>query len=521
MGDREAVRLIFHPGFSTAEKVTDVSGRGVGMDVVRTNIERLGGTVDVDSVPTKGTSIQITLPLTLAIIPSLIIRTRGEYYAVPQVNVLELVRVRVNEAHLHISRVKDAEVLRLRGELLPLVRLDRVLGMPAASEAAPESPVSVIVMETGPRRFGLVVDEIVDSEEIVVKPLGRHMKGCNCLAGATILGDGRVALILDAAGIAAADLAEHQDLGPNIENEAPSGQVIPQDVQELLLFSVEPDDRFAVPMSLVQRLERVSSADIKMVGGRRLLQYRGSSLPLLRLEDHMVAQPLSDMERCFVIVFRAANREVGLLTPHLDDIRQISPEIDGQTYRAPGVSGSFVLNGATLRMIDLVELAELAYPEWFVGANDQQPLDSEGPLVLVAEDSTFFRKQVSDFMASKGFRVIGCEDGAVAWNYLTNETHDVQLVITDVEMPNMDGFELCRRLKSHATLGSLPVIALTSLASDADKERGREAGIDEYQVKMDRERVIEAVTTLLPRRKSKSPSHRAASANQSEPCLSV
>jgi two-component system chemotaxis sensor kinase CheA len=502
MGDREAVRLIFHPGFSTAEKVTDVSGRGVGMDVVRTNIEKLGGTVDVDSTPGQGTTMQITLPLTLAIIPSLIIRARNECFAVPQVNVLELVRIRPNDSQLAIARVKDAEVLRLRGELLPLVRLERLFDLDGGERTADDA-VSVIVIETGLRRYGVVVDEIVDSEEIVVKPLGRHVKSCNCLAGATILGDGRVALILDAAGIAArAQFSDGEQGDDALDHAARGSDAVGQDAQDLLLFSTTAEDRFAAPMSLVTRLERVPAENIKTIGGHRLLQYRGSSLPLLRLEDYVKSRPMAEAAYYFVIVFRAARREAGLLVPALDDIRQLAPEIDSETFRERGIVGSFVQNGATMRLVDLVALAELAHPEWFAEAEQEKPAQGEAPLLLIAEDSTFFRKQVCEFLTGQGYRVVGCEDGAVAWEYLSGQEHDVHLVITDIEMPNVNGFELCRRIKQDARLHVLPVIALTSLASDADMERGREAGIDDYQVKMDRERVIEAVKRLLPRPKS-------------------
>jgi two-component system chemotaxis sensor kinase CheA len=522
MGDREATRLIFHPGFSTAEKVTDVSGRGVGMDVVRTNIEKLGGTVDIDSTPGRGTTIQITLPLTLAIIPSLIIRSRDECFAVPQVNVLELVRIRNNDSQVEISRVKDAEVLRLRGELLPLVRLDRLFQMPPATERT-DSAVSVIVIESGPRRYGLVVDEIVDSEEIVVKPLGRHVKTCNCLAGATILGDGRVALILDAAGIAAR--AEFTDAQAH-EAEAQLGRQSKQsgshDLQELLLFSTGENERFALPMSLVSRLERVQAADIKDIGGRRLLQYQGSAMPLLQLENYIKASPMPELEGYFVIVFRAAKREAGLLVPVLDDIRQLAPEIDAQTFRERGVSGAFVINGETIRMIDVVDLVQVAHPEWFDDAKEQARTEGEAPLILIAEDSTFFRKQVCEFLTSNGFRVVGCEDGAKAWDLLTGPPHDVQLVITDIEMPNMNGFELCRRIKQHADFQRLPVIALTSLASEADVETGRQAGIDDYQVKMDREQVLEAVRRLLPKSKQTLPPMRSPLRKSAgTPCLSA
>jgi two-component system, chemotaxis family, sensor kinase CheA len=526
MGDRETVRLIFHPGFSTAEKITDVSGRGVGMDVVRTNIEKLGGTVDVESVPTKGTTIQITLPLTLAIIPSLIVGAGDECFVVPQVNVLELVRVRAGEVSEQITKVKDAEVVRLRGELLPIVRIDDVLKLPKVERTTTgPRPMSLVVIETGHRRYGLVVDKIVDSEEIVVKPLGRHIKGCTCLAGATILGDGNVALILDAAGIAAqANLATSQE---QVAQEEVDDRVhnahANTDAQDLLLFSTTPLDRFAIPMSLVSRIERVQTNNIKVVGGRRLLQYRGSSLPLVRLEDHVKTRPMTEAERYYVVVFRAAGREVGLLVAELDDIRQLALDIDSTTFRERGISGGFVLNETTMRLVDTVELARMAHPEWFEKIVAPTLEDDETPLtILIAEDSSFFRNQLTKFFEDQGFDVVGCEDGQLAWDYLTGEPHDIKLVITDIEMPNMNGFELCRHIKQHEELGKLPVIALTSLTSEADVKRGSDAGMDDYQVKLDREQIMLVVNRLLPQ-KAKKPRSRGRKpvVETAAPCVSV
>jgi two-component system chemotaxis sensor kinase CheA len=276
-------------------------------------------------------------------------------------------------------------------------------------------------------------------------------------------------------------------------------------------------------MSLVCRLERVEAADIKTIGGRRLLQYQGSAMPLLQLENYIQATPNPELESYFVIVFRAAKREAGLLVPVLDDIRQLAPEIDDQTFRERGVAGAFVINGETIRMIDVVDLAQLAYPEWFEDVKEQTRSEGgESPLILIAEDSTFFRKQVCEFLTTSGFRVVGCEDGAKAWDLLAGPPHDVQLVITDIEMPNMNGFELTRRIKQHAQLRQLPVIALTSLASEADVAQGRQAGIDDYQVKMDREQVLEAVHRLLPRSKQTLPPLRSASrSDAATPCLSA
>jgi two-component system, chemotaxis family, sensor kinase CheA len=528
MGDRETVRLIFHPGFSMAEKITDVSGRGVGMDVVRTNIEKLGGTVDIESVPTKGTTIQITLPLTLAIIPSLIVGAGDECFVVPQVNVLELVRVRAGEVNELITKVKDAEVVRLRGELLPIVRIDDVLKLSQSTKAEKTTgprPMSIVVIETGHRRYGLVVDKIVDSEEIVVKPLGRHIKSCTCLAGATILGDGNVALILDAAGIAVqANLATSQDKSKqeDIEDHTHRSKTN-TDAQDLLLFSTTPQDRFAVPMSLVLRIERVQTHNIKVIGGRRLLQYRGSGLPLLRLEDHVKTRPMTEAERYYVVVFRAAGREVGLLVAELDDIRQLALDIDSHTFREPGIAGGFVLNETTMRLIDTVELARMANPDWFEKAVAPTLDDDESPpTLLIAEDSSFFRNQLTKFFEDQGFEVVACEDGQLAWEYLSEEEHDVKLVVTDIEMPNMDGFQLCRKIKQHPELGRLPVVALTSLTSEADVKRGSDAGMDDYQVKLDREQIMLVVNRLLPQKPKKSRGRgRKATADADSQCVSV
>ena len=310
MSDRDIYRLIFAPGFSTAEKISDVSGRGVGMDVVRTNIERLGGTVEVESQLGAGSTIQVTLPLTLAIIPSLIVHSHSQRFAIPQVNIVELVRIRRNEVEQKIGRVKGAEVLRLRGSLLPLVRLSEAFGInnepkDDSEESTAGGALNIIVVETGQVRYGLIVDGLFDSEEIVVKPLGRHLKDCRCLSGATILGDGRVALILDVSGVAnqvdlssTSESSQAHDKGNDVTGEDQA------DTQSLLLFSNAEDEQFALPMSIVSRIERVRTDQIDSVGNQLVLQYRGASLPLLALEQQITAKPRANLERLFIVVFR-------------------------------------------------------------------------------------------------------------------------------------------------------------------------------------------------------------------------
>ncbi|TWT99214.1 Chemotaxis protein CheA [Botrimarina colliarenosi] len=497
MNDREALRLIFAPGFSTAAEVTDVSGRGVGMDVVRTNIAKLGGTVDVESEVGKGSNIVVTLPLTLAIIPSLIVQVGCDRFAIPQVNIAELVRVRDSERSTKLGRVKNAEVLRLRGQLLPLVRLREKLGCGPAEgpvQGNATGATNVIVVDTGQTRFGLVVEALHDSEEIVVKPLGRHYKNCRKLAGATILGDGHVALILDIAGIAGdLNLRSDEELREK-GADATTSAADKEDRQSMLFFKNNQVDNFAIPMDIIARIERVPVDQLDSVAGQEVLQYRDTTLPLMRLESCISASPGDFAESAYVVVYDVRGREVGLIAPELEDIREVPTVVDTVTFREPGVIGSLVTNEKTVRLLDLFELTQMSHPEWF-SADSEPELNEESlpPMILLAEDSGFFRTQVKKIFEEKGYRVADFEDGKLAWEDLDAENHSYDVIVTDIEMPNMNGFELCHRVKNDPRFSSIPVIALTSLAGSADVQHGMEVGIDDYQIKMDRDKLLTAV----------------------------
>ena len=515
MSEREAVRLIFHPGFSTAEAVTDVSGRGVGMDVVRSNIEKLGGTVDIETQIKVGTTIVVTLPLTLAIIPSLIIRSDSDRYAIPQVNIAELVRIAAEDEN-RIEQVTDKEVLRLRGSLLPLVRLNDALGQTSTesddnpTESSDPNVRHIVVVESGPLRYGMVVDDVCDSEEIVVKPLGRHLSECPCLSGATILGDGRVALILDVNGTA------HQSKLRTMDQETtglPSDDPATTDhdaKQTVLLFTNDPSEQFAVPMEIVARIERVRASDVISVGAQELLHYRGGSLPLLRLENLTDTLAGPEQEWIYVVVFEAGGHEVGVIASNLIDIREVNDAFDSTTFDDTGVIGSQVIDAQTTRLLDTIELARQARPDWFDSAgrgSSPIPCDPPSPVIqasdsattsdadqiLLAEDSSFFRRQVKKFLTDAGYTVIDCEDGREAWKTLNASPDSFKMILTDIEMPNMDGLELTRRIRSENQFADLPIIALTSLASQEDFQRGFDAGVTEYQVKLDRDELINAI----------------------------
>jgi len=503
MGDREALCLIFHPGLSMAAKVSDVSGRGVDMDVVRTNIAKLGGTVDVDSIVGAGTRISITLPLTLAIIPSLIVQSQNQRFAIPQVNIAELVRVRREEIEERIGHVKDAEVLRLRGDLLPLLRLEHALkdeedqaksSEEQEAEQLVREAIKIIVLETGQQRFGVIVDGLHDSEEIVVKPLGRHLKDCPYLSGATILGDGHVALIIDVAGIANHEQIRCVEKAVQEENkEKKSASDQEEDTQFMLLFSNHPSEHFAVSMEVISRIERIRADQVDSVGGHELLQYRSTTMSLLRLENCITAKPPEPKKRLYVVVFEVAGNEMGLVAPALEEIRDVSMEIDTVTLSEKGVLGSMVLAEQTTRYIDLFEIAKIAHPEWFEDCNPIIEEEGHPPKVLLAEDSTFFRNMVSEMIRERGYEVIDCEDGVEAWECLNSGEHEFDIVVTDIEMPNMDGFELSRRIKQSDQWSWLPVIALTSLADSSHIQRGIEVGIDDYQIKMDRDKLLKSI----------------------------
>ncbi|HSQ57462.1 MAG TPA: chemotaxis protein CheW, partial [Gemmata sp.] len=281
LSGRELLNLIFLPGFSTSERITHFSGRGVGMDVVRTNIEKIGGTVDIASQPGRGTTLRMKIPLTLAIIPALTVTSGGDRYAIPQVSLLELVRLEGDQISRGIERVHGVPVHRLRGHLLPLVYLHEQLGIEPGT--AENKDVIIVVLHADDRQFGLVVDEIHDTEEIVVKPLQKQLKSINAFSGATIMGDGRVALILDVVGIAQRSRVLSGIRERAISEAATSATEQTADRQTVLMFATSRGGRMAVPLNLVSRLEEFPRSMVERVGNQDVVQYRDEILRLLRI----------------------------------------------------------------------------------------------------------------------------------------------------------------------------------------------------------------------------------------------
>ncbi|HEX6242409.1 MAG TPA: chemotaxis protein CheW, partial [Polyangiales bacterium] len=349
MSSHEAFNLIFMAGFSTAEKVTNISGRGVGMDVVKSNIERLGGSVDVDSRLGHGTTIRIRIPLTLAIIPALVVGTAGERFAIPQVNLVELVRFEAEQAKTAIERLGGVPVFRLRGNLLPIVDLGGILAMDG--DDVPRD-VNIVILQADDSQFGLLVDTIFDTEEIVVKPLGRELKGLNVYAGATIMGDGKVALILDVAGLA--DRSGVVGAGERrLAADAASLERLRQqerETEQLLLFRTGHSGRMAIPLRSVARLEEFPREKIERVGRDDVIQYRGEILPLVHVSE-LFGESRGDSPTLQVVVHSSAQGNIGLVVDGIEDVVEDTFNTTRRGGRA-GVLGSAVIQGRVTELLD-------------------------------------------------------------------------------------------------------------------------------------------------------------------------
>ena len=366
MSDHETLHLIFLPGFSTAEKVTNVSGRGVGMDVVKTNIEKIGGTVDLQSQLGEGTTLKIKIPLTLAIIPALIVTSGGDRFAIPQVSLLELVRLEGEQARRQIEFIHGAPVYRLRGQLLPLAYLNRELNIKEKSESD-SAAVNIVVLQADGHPFGLVVDEINDTEEIVVKPLGKQLKSVSSFAGATIMGDGRVALILDVLG-----LAQRANVVSEVRDRTMSEKVVQAHKaantrQALLLFDAGQGSRMAIPLSMVARLEEFPQSAVEHAGAQEVVRYRGQILPLIRVSKHVpvVRKTATDQNELMqVVVYSEQGRSVGLVVGRINDI--VDETITVKRHACGnGIFGSVVIQDKVTDLLDVQAVIRAADPSFY------------------------------------------------------------------------------------------------------------------------------------------------------------
>lgn len=537
--DKTIHNLIFHPGFSTAEQVTAVSGRGVGMDVVRSNIEKIGGNIDLTSIEGQGSTFQIKIPLTLAIVSALIVESAGERFAIPQINITELVRASHNPKDQNrIEEIKGAQVLRLRDRLLPLVRLSRVLDiqesakLTAAIEAEDETdiheiveaaaekdtkPVSdaqikeeekpfIVVLHVGNYSFGIIVDQVHDMEEIVVKPVSPILRQISVFSGNTILGDGSVVMILDPNGLARATGDSGLSYGQEKAQAAKEKEAEDrrqQDSQSLLLFRAGDGATKAVPLGLVGRLEDFENDQIETADNQHVIQYRGELMPLIKFYD---TQQLKQDDTQPVIVFFDSDKAkaMGLIVDEIVDIVNEAVKINKGSNN-PGVMGSAIIKEKAMDVIDVMHfLNQASDGDWFDRSTDGEYIDTANDAdgtktvkrVLVVDDSPFFRSMLEPMLKVAGYDVTCVEHPQQALD-LREKQKMFDAIISDIEMPGMSGFAFAEEVRSGGFWQHLPMIALSSHATQKDMERGKQAGFDNFVAKFDRDNLLEAVEEML------------------------
>ncbi|WP_369726151.1 chemotaxis protein CheW [Bradyrhizobium sp. LLZ17] len=482
MSEAQIHKFIFAPGFSTAAAITSVSGRGVGMDVVRTNIDQIGGTIDIKSVAGEGSSVTIKIPLTLAIVSALIVEAAGDRFAIPQLSVVELVRARANSEH-RIERIKDTAVLRLRNKLLPLIHLKKLLKIDDGAVSDPENGF-IVVTQVGSQTFGIVVDGVFHTEEIVVKPMSTKLRHIDMFSGNTILGDGAVIMIIDPNGIAkalgAAGSSAHDMNSENGAHSIGSGE----QTTSLLVFRAGSSQPKAVPLGLVTRLEELPADKIEFSNGRYMVQYREQLMPLVAMESVTIASQGAQP----ILVFSDDGRSMGLVVDEIIDIveERLNIEVGGSSQ---GILGSAVIKGQATEVIDVGHFLPMAFADWFTRKEMKPSLHSQS--VLLVDDSAFFRNMLAPVLKAAGYRVRTAPTAQEGLAALRAQTFDV--VLTDIEMPDMNGFEFAETIRSDSNLGAMPIIGLSALVSPAAIERGRQAGFHDYVAKFDRPGLIAAL----------------------------
>lgn len=524
LSEKELFGLILLPGFSTATAVTDVSGRGVGMDVVKTNLDRLSGVLEIDSQFGQGTVFKLRLPLTLAIIPCLLVVAHGERFAIPQKDLEELVCLQGDDVLTRVEYAFDQEVIRLRDRLVPLVRLRDIIAhrrpftpqlraelvrkyrpkhTPTATKTSGDAndsvpvPMYFAVVRAGSQHYGLIVDRILDSEEVVVKPMHSALKRLSCFSGATILGDGSVALIVSTEG-----LARHAGLSFDHETPAPGVRrvVDTAEIQTVLLFRYGPTEQFAMPLAMIRRLEPIRMDRIERLGQQEFVTIDGVSTLIVRLDHYLSVSRCADRAEMLLLLPRNVRRRpIGILLSEVIDTETLNVKLNTAAFQADGLVGTAIVRNQMTLFLDVYRLADLIQPE-----QKRPPIisRSERKRIMVVEDTQFFQHLVRSYLEGDGYEVVMTSNGEEALAVLAND-QDFDLIVSDIEMPVMDGWAFARAVRRDERLAHIPLVALTTLSSKQDRNKALECGFDQHEVKVDRERFLATIAMMTQRRGSR------------------
>lgn len=491
MTPRQIASFIFAPGLSTAEKVTNVSGRGVGMDVVRRNIEDIGGSVEIETWPGKGTMFTITIPLTLAIVPALIVGVGEQRFALPQQGILEIVRCTPGEDR-RLEVINGRRILKLRGELLPVRSLAEILGI-ADGRGVDTDRGFVLVVEPAGCRFGIVVDAVHDSEEIVVEPIAAVLRNITLFAGTTLLGDGSIAIVLDLKALASAVRADDRMA---IERGSAHSVAEQSELTRLLRFAAGRFRQAAVPIALVQRIERIEPHQVELVGARSVFRYGEELVPLVDVDAQFILG--MDQPRP-ALLFSDAGRRFGLVVDEIHDV--VEAEVN-MTIHADGPTtlGAGLIGGSSCVLLDIGHFVNTVFGGWF-GAERAAARGRARTRLLLVDDSQFFRSLLTPILENRGFDVVAVESAQLALEQLEQGQH-FDVVVSDLEMPEMDGFAFAETCRARGF--NVPLVALSSRCTPEDKSRTRAVGFQEHVAKLDREHLFDVVARLAARRVANS-----------------
>lgn len=539
LSTEEKLKFIFAPGLSTAEKVTDISGRGVGMDVVKTNIEKLGGHIDIETILGKGTALRISLPLTLAIISGLIVEVDNLTFAIPHIGFEELLRVTSKDYHDKIFNVENCRVLKVRDELLPLVHLGDCLSLkkneikrealaekgpakkdlaltnsetilssiPSKKELPTRWNLKILIVTTGNNKFALIVDKIVGFEEIIVKSMPAHLRYLNTYAGVTVLGNGKVALIIDISGISQKnklifDKIQNAVLNFNSKN-ASKGSA---ENASVLIFKNNQDKHYAILLSLIRRVDKIIHKDIQTYNGKQFINYMNDTTRIIDFNSSIdmnvegerkpPAQCDNDGKRLIVIP-KNLKRPVALLIGQGVETREIPLKLEenGLGLNDPFVSGTAIIDGKITVLLNIYNIFEHYENDCF--SLNKSSLKSKKQIkILLVEDTQLYLKLTTDYLKEQGHQVITADNGKIALEILLTGTA-VDLVITDIDMPEMDGLELTENIRSNPQFKCLPIIALTSITNEKSIKRGMQIGINRWLPKNDKINLISTINEIV------------------------
>lgn len=497
LSDKQIYELIFAPGFSTASTVTNVSGRGVGMDVVRTNIEKIGGAVDLSGELGHGTNIKLKIPLTLAIIPALLVKCSEGTYAIPQVKLEELVRVDQVESEMKIEILHGSPVYRLRGKILPLVDLNNVLGIHASQRMDySEGVFNIAVLNSDGTSFGVIVDEVLDTADIVVKPINRLLKSLQVYSGATVLGDGSIALIFDVLGISKVAQIEAKKNTEDLSEKKKTQS----EIQDFLLVGLNSPTKHAITLNYVHRLEEFSQTDIEFSGGERVVRYREHLLPIINTNHSLGYKAKAiPVEKISVIVIEKAGAFYGLEVDSILDTFSTSLDVRPAIKNHPGIFGNI---STAEELVVVIDPFEIISNEALLTDEIIAPSSEEGTVLLV-EDTVFFRRAIQEVLEKKGYTVIVANDGLEALELLEKHTH-FDIIVSDIEMPRVNGFELAKAVRAEPRFRSLPMIAVSSKADKVHLKQGMDAGFDMYLEKFKPQVLCAAVAELTHKQQKRA-----------------